>query len=156
MKVITLIFIIAITMALSITFKMRNFDNDGQVQQPLRSSETETALHDEKKPMPSKRLSRFLASHKPKNPRAAGHCKKDNEICHHLKGTNSTTCCKNKCMDLAYDWYNCGACKKKCLVTESCCRGECVDLSYDKRHCGFCNNRCMPGGYCIYAICDYA
>lgn len=141
----TLIFIIAIVMALSITLTTK---------QDLRRSSQESTI---KPRPPSKRLSRFLAETKPRNPRAADHCNKDNEICNNylIEGRNST-CCNNKCMDLGYDNHNCGACKKKCLVTESCCRGQCVNLSYDKRHCGFCNNRCMPGGLCIYGICDYA
>ncbi|OIT36016.1 stigma-specific stig1-like protein 2 [Nicotiana attenuata] len=101
-----------------------------------------------------RRTSRFLAE-KERNPRAADHCHKDNEICHLLEGRNST-CCNNKCMDLGYDDHHCGACKRKCRFTETCCRGECVNLSFDKRHCGYCNSRCMPGGYCFYGMCDYA
>ncbi|KAG5607138.1 hypothetical protein H5410_028630 [Solanum commersonii] len=94
---------------------------------------------------------------KPKNPRAADHCHKDNEICTTLEiGGTNTTCCNNKCIDLLYNDHNCGACKKKCPFTETCCRGECVNLSFDKRHCGYCNNRCMTGGYCFYGMCDYA
>ncbi|PWA42723.1 hypothetical protein CTI12_AA541940 [Artemisia annua] len=100
-----------------------------------------------------KRVSRFLAENK--NPRAADHCKKDDEICYILEGKNST-CCNNKCMDLSEDKHNCGACKNKCKFTSSCCRGECVNLAYDKRHCGSCGNKCMPGGYCIYGLCNYA
>lgn len=103
--------------------------------------------------MPWKRVNRFLAEEK--NPRAADHCHKDNQVCN-LQGTNST-CCNNKCMDLSTDKKNCGACKNKCKYTETCCRGECVDVTYDKRHCGECNNACSsPGGYCIYGLCDYA
>ncbi|KAM0063749.1 putative stigma-specific protein Stig1 [Helianthus debilis subsp. tardiflorus] len=100
-----------------------------------------------------KRVSRFLAENK--NPRAADHCNKDDEICYILEGKNST-CCNNKCMDLSEDKHNCGRCKKKCKFTNSCCRGECVNLAYDKRHCGSCGNKCMPGGYCIYGLCNYA
>ncbi|KAI3675772.1 hypothetical protein L1987_85365 [Smallanthus sonchifolius] len=103
-------------------------------------------------PLP-KRVSRFLAENK--NPRAADHCKKDDEICYILEGKNST-CCNNKCMDLSEDKHNCGACKNKCKFTSLCCRGECVNLAYDKRHCGSCGNKCMPGGYCIYGLCNYA
>ncbi|KAK1440212.1 hypothetical protein QVD17_06037 [Tagetes erecta] len=101
----------------------------------------------------TKRVSRFLAENK--NPRAADHCKKDDEICYVLEGKNST-CCNNKCMDLSEDKHNCGACKKKCKFTHSCCNNECVNLAYDKRHCGSCGNKCMPGGYCIYGLCNYA
>ncbi|KAK9057184.1 hypothetical protein SSX86_024551 [Deinandra increscens subsp. villosa] len=104
------------------------------------------------KPFP-KRVSRFLAENN--NPRAADHCKKDDEICFALEGKNST-CCNNKCMDLSEDKHNCGACKNKCKFTSSCCRGECVNLAYDKRHCGSCGNKCMPAGYCIYGLCNYA
>ncbi|CAH1444370.1 unnamed protein product [Lactuca virosa] len=103
---------------------------------------------------PARPRSRFLAEKEP-NPRAADHCKKDDEICYVLEGKNST-CCNNKCMDLSEDKHNCGACKKKCKFTSSCCNGECVNLAYDKRHCGSCGTKCMPGGYCIYGLCNYA
>lgn len=108
------------------------------------------------------RRSRFLAEKEkekenpPRNNKSRK-CKKDNEICsNYLFEGRNTTCCQNKCVDLGYDSKHCGACKNKCLVTESCCRGECVNLAFDKRHCGACNNRCMTGGYCIYGMCDYA
>nr|GMD86504.1 stigma-specific Stig1 family protein [Ipomoea batatas] len=68
---------------------------------------------------PSRRVSRFLAEEK--NPRAADHCKNDDEICYVVEGKNST-CCNNKCMDLGYDRHNCGACKNKCKFTTTCCR----------------------------------
>ncbi|KAL2482938.1 Stigma-specific STIG1-like protein 3 [Forsythia ovata] len=147
MKVIKILFIISITMALTLTLTMKNIDEPS-----LKSANQH---FDEEKPVAVKRtVSRFLAE-KERNPRAADHCKKDNEICKILEGKNSK-CCNNKCMDLDYDKHNCGACKKKCLYTEVCCRGECVNLSFDKRHCGECNNKCMHGGYCIYGTCDYA
>lgn len=147
MKVINILFIIAITMVLTLTLTMKN------IEEPASKS---SILHpDGEKPVALKRqVSRFLAE-KERNPRAADHCMKDNEICQ-IMGGKSSKCCNNKCMDLDNDKNNCGACKKKCRYTEACCRGECVDLSYDKRHCGQCNNKCMNGGYCIYAMCDYA
>ncbi|KAL3819603.1 hypothetical protein ACJIZ3_005508 [Penstemon smallii] len=108
------------------------------------------------KTVAGKRVSRFLQQ-KTRNPNAADHCNKDNEVCNYItfEGRN-TTCCNNKCLDLKYDNKNCGACKKKCAVSEECCRGECVNLAYDKRHCGYCNNRRKNDGICIYGTCDYA
>lgn len=135
MKIMKIIFILAITMSSTFTTTSSTF--------PVTT-----------RPSPERPTSRFLADKQP-NPRAADHCMKDNEICYLLEGKNST-CCNNKCMDLSEDKHNCGACKNKCKFTNSCCNGECVNLAYDKRHCGSCGNKCMPGGYCIYGLCNYA
>ncbi|KAI3851245.1 hypothetical protein MKX03_002233 [Papaver bracteatum] len=105
----------------------------------------------------AKRISRFLKEEmKPRNPRAASHCNKNDYVCL-AEGSPGSTCCNNKCVDLVSDPDNCGACKSKCkFYTETCCYGKCVNLSYDKRHCGRCNNKCMTGGFCLYGNCDYA
>ncbi|CAN8252882.1 unnamed protein product [Cochlearia groenlandica] len=111
------------------------------------------------------RPSRFLAEKldqgpKPRNPNAADHCNKDNEICsssYYSNGPNSTmTCCNNKCMDLSTDDNNCGECKNKCKFGQTCCRGQCVYVAYDKRHCGECNHSCDFGQFCVYGLCNYA
>ncbi|KAL9236288.1 hypothetical protein vseg_010976 [Gypsophila vaccaria] len=118
--------------------------------------------------LPSKRVSRFLAQNNngkydgsERNPKAADHCNKDNEICrqgagYYGKNNNATTCCNNKCIDLNEDDKNCGACKNKCKYTQHCCSGKCVDLSYDKNNCGSCSNKCLTRQYCVYGLCDYA
>ncbi|KAI3948891.1 hypothetical protein MKX01_022305 [Papaver californicum] len=105
----------------------------------------------------AKRISRFLQEEvKPRNPRAASHCNKNDYVCL-AEGSPGSTCCNNKCVDLMSDPDNCGACKSKCkFYTETCCNCECVNLSYDKRHCGRCNDKCMTGGFCLYGNCDYA
>ncbi|KAJ9182631.1 hypothetical protein P3X46_006605 [Hevea brasiliensis] len=163
MELTKIIFFIAITMAISITLTVRSI---GEVEEKLPSprsiddASSSTTLskgltmEEEKLIMPSKRLSRFLAEDK-RNPRAADHCHKDNEICKFLGGKNQT-CCNNKCVDLSEDKNNCGACKNKCHFSLTCCRGQCVNLAYDKRHCGSCNNRCKKGKYCVYGMCQYA
>ena len=159
MELMKIILLIAITMALSISFTIRNIGEGGEEKPPFFIDHSGTsskgfATDEEKiKLIPSKRLSRFLADEK--NPRAADHCLKDEERCYILEGRNYT-CCNNKCVDMTTDNNNCGACKKKCLRTQTCCRGECVYTSLDKRHCGKCNNRCEKGEYCVYGICDYA
>ncbi|KAJ0251443.1 Stigma-specific STIG1-like protein 1 [Hirschfeldia incana] len=105
------------------------------------------------------RPSRFLAQKEvgERNPNAAEHCNKDPEICNGGGGSNSTvTCCNNKCIDVASDDKNCGACKNKCKFSQTCCRGQCVYLSYDKRHCGQCNHPCEQGELCVYGLCNYA
>ncbi|XP_002529446.2 stigma-specific STIG1-like protein 1 [Ricinus communis] len=158
MELMKIIFFIAITMALSITLTVRSI---GEIEDkpPLPVDDSSTfskgsAVHDEENNlMPSKRLSRFLAEDK--NPRAADHCRKDQDVCYYMGGKNYT-CCNNKCLDLSTDDKNCGACKKKCLHTQTCCRGQCVYLSLDKRHCGKCNNRCLDGEYCVFGMCSYA
>lgn len=139
-------------MSLTLIFSIQNITCSQGDHDQLAFKHIKLTLHDGK-PMASTLVRQFLAQQE-KNPRAADHCHKDDEICR-MEGKNAT-CCNNKCMDLAYDKDNCGACKRKCAFTEVCCGGECVNLSYDKRHCGSCNNKCMPGGYCIYSMCDYA
>ncbi|XP_050216290.2 stigma-specific STIG1-like protein 1 [Mercurialis annua] len=152
MKLIKIIFLIAITMAFSITLTMRSIGNVEEKHSSTLSKELETE-EDNLKLKPSKRLSRFLAEEK--NPNAADHCHKDEEKCYLLGGKNYT-CCNNKCMDLSNDDKNCGACKNKCLHTQTCCGGKCVYLSLDKRHCGACDNRCKDGDYCVFGMCNYA
>ncbi|KAL8460144.1 hypothetical protein ACS0TY_031885 [Phlomoides rotata] len=143
MTVIKIITAIAITMALTLILTAKTFDHNP----PKPASHPAEPVH---------RVGRFLQQ-KERNPRAADHCHKDNDVCNYtLEGGRNATCCNNKCMDLWNDSKNCGACKKKCAFTETCCRGECVNLSYDKRHCGSCSTKCMPGGFCIYGMCDYA
>ncbi|OIW19205.1 hypothetical protein TanjilG_20330 [Lupinus angustifolius] len=155
MGYIKMIFIIAITMALSIAFTMRSIipqeGKSAPVDHDFPSSDEEPSVHKNKIFLPSKRVSRFLAQ----NPNAADHCYKDNELCYY-PGAKNSTCCNNKCIDLGYDHNNCGVCKKKCKYTEACCRGQCVDTYYDKRHCGECNHRCDLGQYCVYGLCGYA
>ncbi|MFS7985318.1 putative stigma-specific protein Stig1 [Helianthus anomalus] len=102
-KIVKLLFLVAvaITLTLTITF---TFMGDTREKMLITSRAV--------KPFP-KRVSRFLAENK--NPRAADHCNKDNEICYILEGKNST-CCNNKCMDLSEDKHNCGACKRQVQV----------------------------------------
>ncbi|KAH8519083.1 hypothetical protein H0E87_000776 [Populus deltoides] len=57
-------------------------------------------MHDGKELMPSKRLSRFLAAEK--NPRAADHCNKDNEICQILQGTAGSAITGARKVNFAY------------------------------------------------------
>ncbi|XP_074348358.1 uncharacterized protein LOC141687097 [Apium graveolens] len=147
-----IVFVTTMSMALTVLLTMKHLSFDTKSSSDTIDVPSRESNDDEVLVMPFKRVNRFLAEEK--NPRAADHCNKDNEVCT-LQGTNST-CCNNKCMDLSSDNKNCGACKNKCKYTETCCRGECVDVTYDKRHCGECNNRCSPGGYCIYGLCDYA
>ncbi|XP_071725702.1 stigma-specific STIG1-like protein 1 [Rutidosis leptorrhynchoides] len=148
MTIMKIIFMIATTMAIAIAMTLTISYTTVHNQETTITGPRTLAG-----PTFPKRVSRFLAENS--NPRAADHCKKDDEICYILEGKNST-CCNNKCMDLSEDKHNCGACKNKCKFTSSCCRGECVNLAYDKRHCGSCGNKCMPGGYCIYGLCNYA
>ncbi|GAB4849624.1 hypothetical protein Ancab_004418 [Ancistrocladus abbreviatus] len=153
------IFMAAITMAMVLAISMHTRMVFKASENSASTPTTKRALNKQKILLPSKRVSRFLAADGGvppdfRNPRAASHCRKDNEICP-IEYGNNTSCCNNKCLDLRYDNKNCGICKAKCKYTETCCRGECVDLAYDKRHCGVCNHRCELGQYCIYGMCDY-
>ncbi|XP_050112537.1 stigma-specific STIG1-like protein 1 [Malus sylvestris] len=162
MEVIKIILIIATTMALSITLMTVKRFGYGVVEgiTPFTDSWKEQLEVDENTLLlPSKRVSRFLAEKDlvDRNPRAADHCHKDNEVCAYTPpGYKNSTCCNNKCIDLSEDKHNCGACKQKCKYTESCCRGGCVDTNYDKRHCGQCNSPCKLGQFCVYGLCNYA
>ncbi|XP_059440902.1 stigma-specific STIG1-like protein 1 [Corylus avellana] len=160
MELMKVIFIIAITMALTITLSLKSI---GEVEEKPPFPHTDTSytypkeifIKEKKILFPSKRLSRFLAEDSEDD--AAHNCnKEDNEICYVNKAGRNSTCCNKKCTNTHTDKHNCGACKKKCKYTESCCRGQCVDLAYDKRHCGRCNHRCGRGEYCVYALCNYA
>ncbi|KAJ4830659.1 hypothetical protein Tsubulata_017472 [Turnera subulata] len=158
MALIKVIFILAITMALSIALTMNTFGK-AEEKPPIKqrndvsSKGFEVEAEKNNPVLPPKRMSRFLFEDK--NPRAADHCHKDYERCYYEVGKNST-CCNNKCVFLQEDDHNCGACKNKCKFTQTCCRGQCVYLSYDKRHCGQCNHRCEKGQYCVSGLCDYA
>lgn len=157
--IVKIMLIMAIAMALSITLTMKNIVVQQEEEKPpifMSSKELHTTNKEDKVQLvlPSKRVSRFLKEEK--NPRAADHCHKDNEICNLIDGGKNTTCCNNKCMDLSTDKNNCGECKKKCKYTENCCRGECVYLAFDKRHCNECNHRCNTGEYCVFGMCNYA
>ncbi|KAG5027300.1 hypothetical protein JHK86_023214 [Glycine max] len=153
------IFVIAITMALSIALTMKTITHQEEAKPAFVHHDfpsSSSTPHDQKNNnvhLPSKRVSRFLAQ--VKNPNAADHCHKDHEVCT-LVGAKNSTCCNNKCIDVGYDYHNCGACKMKCKLTDACCRGECVNTNFDKRHCGECNHRCEVGAYCVYGMCGYA
>ncbi|XP_042002466.1 stigma-specific STIG1-like protein 2 [Salvia splendens] len=139
MKVIKVTFaLVAFAMAVTLTLTAKTPDPTPPSRAPPS------------KPAATARVSRFLQA-KEKNPRAADHCKKDNDACQ--EGGRNSTCCNNKCLDLQYDDKNCGSCKKKCAFTEKCCGGECVLLAYDKRHCGACDKKCK---LCLYGTCEYA
>lgn len=148
-NIILAIFIIAITIIVLIsTVSVSNSETETHMQ-------TQTLVT--KEPL---RVSRFLAQNEKRghrNPNAADHCNKNEEICKSQGSSNSTmACCSNKCVDVAYDNDNCGACNNQCKFTQTCCGGECVYLAYDKRHCGECNHRCLVGDVCVYGLCNYA
>ncbi|KAE8680232.1 Stigma-specific STIG1-like protein 1 [Hibiscus syriacus] len=147
---------LVLTVAMMITLVTKTIGGGVETNPTLISSTTSPEAGPPVLPKPnvSKRVSRFLQQGV-RNPRAADHCHKDEEVCYIQDGATST-CCNNKCVYLATDDHNCGACKKKCKFTQVCCRGECVEIAFDKRHCGGCNHRCKPGEYCIYGMCSYA
>ncbi|XVF03815.1 hypothetical protein REPUB_Repub05bG0025500 [Reevesia pubescens] len=158
MELTMIIVTIALTFAMTIALSMKSIGVVAEDQMPplINPFDSSTTFPNADQPLtlPSKRVSRFLQQ-EARNPRAADHCHKDEEVCY-LQGGYNPTCCNNKCVDLATDDKNCGACKRKCKFTQVCCRGECVNISFDKRHCGACNHRCNPGEYCVYGMCNYA
>ncbi|XVF70721.1 hypothetical protein PTKIN_Ptkin11bG0185300 [Pterospermum kingtungense] len=155
MEIIKIIVTIALTFAITIALVMKSIGVVEEKPPPANPSTTfPKADHNQPLQLPSKRVSRFLQQGA-RNPRAADHCHKDNEVCY-VQGGHNSTCCNNKCVNLVTDSNNCGACKNKCKFTAVCCRGKCVNTSFDKRHCGACNHRCEKGQYCVYGMCGYA
>lgn len=81
------------------------------------------------------------------------------------------TQCGKKCVDLASDSQNCGACGLACQAATVCeaglcvcragtvlCGGQCVVTSSDPRHCGGCAGAggvvCAPGQVCEAGACQ--
>ncbi|KAH7842472.1 hypothetical protein Vadar_005653 [Vaccinium darrowii] len=146
MKVITLVLIIAITMALHET--------------PTASSSPDELypLH-ENTGMPSRTISRFLLDEIPTLTRIHPNtCHKDHAPCisidrdgHH----KISTCCHKRCVHIQTDRRNCGACNRMCPYRRVCCGGQCVDTAEDEEHCGRCHSRCGGGLSCIKSMCGY-
>ncbi|XP_057432598.1 stigma-specific STIG1-like protein 1 [Lotus japonicus] len=82
-------------------------------------------------------------------------CDKYPKICN-VKGSAGPDCCKNKCVNLSTDEYNCGRCGKKCGFSKMCCQGKCVNPRTNEKHCGRCGNKCDNRGSCVYGMCSYA
>ncbi|KAM3362676.1 hypothetical protein P3S68_017530 [Capsicum galapagoense] len=82
-------------------------------------------------------------------------CDKYPRVCA-AKGSHEPDCCRNNCVDVMNDRFNCGKCGKKCRYSEMCCEGWCVNTYFNKRHCGKCNNSCKKGSSCSYGMCNYA
>ena len=151
-----IIVIVALTFAITIAMAMKTIDDVTEEKPSSISSSTTSpkdADHHDQAPQLLK-VSRFLKE-EGKKPRPPYQCNKDEKVCYVYGGKNST-CCNNKCVDLATDSSNCGACKRNCKFRQVCCGGECVDIAFDKRHCGACNHRCNPGENCVYGMCNYA
>ncbi|KAJ4981363.1 hypothetical protein NE237_032200 [Protea cynaroides] len=152
MRTMKIFFCITIVMALAAFILIAANNRKEEEPAPVKSDDHHSSPANQQF-IPLKRVSRFLAEQK--NPRAADHCNKDNDVCYDEEGQQST-CCNNKCVNLTSDSRYCGACKNKCHYTHTCCNGECVDLSFDKRHCGICFNKCITRDFCLYGMCDYA
>ncbi|KAJ1405561.1 Stigma-specific protein Stig1 [Sesbania bispinosa] len=82
-------------------------------------------------------------------------CDKYPKICQ-IEGSAGPDCCKNKCVNLLMDGFNCGKCGKKCSYGKICCEGKCVNPRTNEKHCGKCGNKCNPDSSCIYGMCSYA
>ncbi len=92
------------------------------------------------------------------------------------------TSCSGSCVNLNYDWSNCGACGRSCSSGQYCnngactsssssptpsysptpttcasgatnCNGYCYNLNYDFSNCGSCGRACSPGQYCNNGVC---
>ncbi|KAI8557560.1 hypothetical protein RHMOL_Rhmol04G0020100 [Rhododendron molle] len=169
MKVITLILIIAMTMALSIavTIKSTADEEEKPYFDPVESTPTTSSSPDEPFPlqenarMPSKRVSRFLVgqSTAPVRTYANNVCQNNQINCVSVDKhghTKNSTCCNLRCVHLQSDHRNCGLCGFVCPFPKVCCGGVCVNVVTDVNHCGLCHNVCALGLACKYSMCDYA
>ncbi|KAF7112236.1 hypothetical protein RHSIM_RhsimUnG0248700 [Rhododendron simsii] len=169
MKVLTLILMVAITMALSITVAIKSTaDKEEKLYfDPIESTTPTTLSPDEPFPlqenarMPSKRVSRFLVQQNtaPLRTYLNNVCQKNQLTCVSVNTaghTKNSTCCNMRCVHLQSDRKNCGSCGKLCPFPKVCCGGVCVNIVNDVNHCGQCRNECPHGVACKYSMCDYA
>ncbi|KAK9268603.1 hypothetical protein L1049_000926 [Liquidambar formosana] len=91
------------------------------------------------------------------NPRAPG-CRNRPWICNQgeFRPRIRRLCCRNRCVDVTSDVYNCGLCGIRCPFTWQCCSGLCIDTNSNHFHCGKCENRCPFRSLCFYGMCGYA
>ena len=91
------------------------------------------------------------------NPRAAG-CWNRPWICNEgqFPPRIKKLCCRNQCVDVTSDVYNCGLCGIRCPFTWQCCRGICINTNINPFHCGKCEHKCPFGSFCVYGMCGYA
>lgn len=91
------------------------------------------------------------------NPRQTG-CWNRPWICNEGKAPPriKKRCCRNQCVDVASDVYNCGLCGFRCPFTWQCCRGVCINTNINPLHCGKCEHKCPFRSFCVYGMCGYA
>ena len=65
-------------------------------------------------------------------------------------------CCRNRCVNVRTDPYNCGLCGNRCRFNRQCCHGACTNVMVNPFHCGNCQTRCPFGVRCLYGLCGYA
>ncbi|KAK7387104.1 hypothetical protein VNO78_27614 [Psophocarpus tetragonolobus] len=65
-------------------------------------------------------------------------------------------CCRNHCVNVTSDKYNCGLCGMRCPFNWECCEGLCSNTNLSIFNCGKCGHRCAFGALCIFGICGYA
>ncbi|KAK4439367.1 hypothetical protein Salat_0271600 [Sesamum alatum] len=122
--------------------KRSTYDDDEDFPMP-ESTEPSTSLRG---------VSRFLA---PKTRFTLMRCNKYPRVCR-VKGSPGPDCCKNICVNVTRDRFNCGRCGHKCKYSEICCKGKCINPFTNKQHCGGCNNKCKKGSKCMFGMCSYA
>lgn len=146
-------FLFAIVMALAISLLAESTDH--QVKKPSMYDDD-----DEDFPFPAnteatsslRGVSRFLAQ---STRFSLMRCNEYPRACR-VKGSPGPDCCKNRCVNVAEDRFNCGRCGNKCKYSEICCKGKCLNPFTNKNNCGGCNNKCKKGSKCMFGMCSYA
>ncbi|KAI5432982.1 hypothetical protein KIW84_020326 [Lathyrus oleraceus] len=64
-----------------------------------------------------------------------------------------SVCCRNKCVDLTSDSYNCGFCGLACPFNLQCCNRLCVNTNFSPFNCGACGRVCPIGRFCFLGAC---
>ena len=147
MKSLKILFLLTMLAALAITLSKGEF-----VPNTNDDSEADVSASEVEEPTSFHGPSRFLGH---VTGRDVITCRRNPRLCY-LKGSPGPDCCKNKCVNLLTDAFNCGRCGKKCSYKKICCVGKCVNPMTNEKHCGKCGSKCDKGSSCVYGMCSYA
>lgn len=82
-------------------------------------------------------------------------CSKSALICNNGELLPRSVCCRNRCVDLSSDPYNCGICGLICPSPLRCCNRLCVNPFISPFNCGECGRVCPIGSFCFWGMCAF-